>query len=87
MLTKHELCKEYENVVSTTYIFGTLSNLKLIPIHRIPIVAQQVKTQIVSMRTQVQSLASFSGLSFQHCQKLQPRLRMQLGSGVAVAVA
>ena len=39
------------------------------------------------MRMLVQSLALLSGLSIQHCSELWSRLQMQLGSGVAVAVA
>ena len=39
------------------------------------------------MRTQVQSLNSLSGLRIQHCLELWCRWQMQLGSGVAVAVA
>ena len=46
----------------------------------VPIVAQH-------MMMWVRSLASFSGLSMRHCCKLQCRLWMQLGSGIAVAVA
>ena len=39
------------------------------------------------MRTQVQSLASLSGLRIWHCPELWCRLQMQLGSCVAVALA
>ena len=42
---------------------------------------------MVSVRIEVRSLASLSGLRIWHCCKLQHRLKMQLGSGVAVAVA
>ena len=50
--------------------------------------AQQVKDlTIVSVRVQVRSLASLSGLRIQHCHKLQRRSKMRLRSSVAVAVA
>ena len=51
----------------------------------VPVVAQQVKNQIVSVRMQVQSLASLSGLRIWHCSKLLQRSQMWLGSGIAVA--
>ena len=38
------------------------------------------------MRTQVQSLASFTGLMIWHCRELWHRSQMQLRSGVALAV-
>ena len=43
--------------------------------------------QQVSMRMQVQSLASLSGLRIWHCHKLLRRSQMQLGSGGIVAAA
>ena len=42
-------------------------------------------TWIISIRMQVQTLASLSGLRIQHCCKLWCRLRAQLGSCIAVA--
>ena len=45
------------------------------------------RIQLVSMRMRVQSLASRSGLRVRHCCELWCRSQMQLGSGVAVAVA
>ena len=39
------------------------------------------------MRMHVQSLASLSGLRFQHCLELWCRLQAQLRSGIAVAIA
>ena len=42
--------------------------------------------RLVSMKTQVPSLASLSGLRIQHCRKLSCRSQMWLGSGVTVAV-
>ena len=50
-------------------------------------VAQQVRTQLVSMRIWVQPLALLTGLRIQHCCELRHRSQMQLRSGVAVAVA
>ena len=44
-------------------------------------------TRLVSMRIQVQSLASLSELRIRHCHDLWCRLQIQLRSGVAVAVA
>ena len=45
-----------------------------------------LQTRLISLRTQVRSLASLSGLRIQHCWKLWRRLQMHLGSSVAVAV-
>ena len=53
----------------------------------VPTVAQQTKIHIVFMRMTVQSLTSLIGLRIQSGHKLQQRLQMQLGSGVAVATA
>ena len=51
------------------------------------VVAQWVtKTQQVSRRMQVPSLALLSGLMIQHCCELWCRSQMKLGSGIAVAV-
>ena len=51
--------------------------------------AQCIKdlTDVVFVRMCVQSPASLSGLRIWPCGKLQCRLKMQLGSGVAVVVA
>ena len=46
-----------------------------------------LRTQLVSMRMQVSSLASLSGLRIQRCCKLWFRSQMWLIFGVAVAVA
>ena len=43
--------------------------------------------QLGTMRLQVRSLASLSGLRIQHCCELWCRLQMRLGSGVAEAPA
>ena len=53
----------------------------------VPTVAQQKRIQLVSMRMQVQSLSSLSGLRIQHCRELWYRLQTQLGFHVAVTVA
>ena len=52
----------------------------------VPTVAQQKRTQLVSMRMQVRSLASISGLGIHHCCELWCRSQMRVGSGVAVAL-
>ena len=46
-----------------------------------------LRTLLVSMRTQVPFLALLSGLRIWHCPKLWHRLKMWLGSCIAVAVA
>ena len=50
----------------------------------VPIVAQLVKDQLVSMGMQVRSLGSLSGLRIWHCHELQHRWQMWLGSGAVV---
>ena len=45
-----------------------------------------LQIQLGTMRLQVQSLASLSGLRIQHCRELVCRLQTQLGSGIAVPV-
>ena len=45
--------------------------------------SQQVKNWLVPMKMQVRSLSSLSGLKVQHCCRLQCRLQMWLGSGIA----
>ena len=47
----------------------------------------RLRTQLISMRTWVQSLALLSGLRICIASKLQHKLQMWLGSGVAMAVA
>ena len=49
--------------------------------------AQGKRIQLGTMRLQVRSLASLSGLRIQHCRELWCWSQMQLGSGVAEAVA
>ena len=53
----------------------------------VPVVAQQKRIPLGTMRLRVQSLASLSGLKIRHCRELQCRLQTQLRSGVAVALA
>ena len=54
---------------------------------RVLIMAHWKQTQLVSTRTWVWSLASFSGLRFWYCHELWCRSQMQLRSSNAVAVA
>ena len=63
-----------------------------IPLHMytyigVPILAQQKRIWLVSMRTRVRSLALLSGLKIRHCRELRCRLQTRLGSRVAVALA
>ena len=51
----------------------------------VSLMAQWKRIKLEFMRTQVQSLASLSGLRVQRCHELY-RSQMQLGSGIAVAV-
>ena len=48
--------------------------------------AQQLQTHLVSVRTQVRSLAWLSGLRIPHFYGLGCRSKRQLGSSIAVAV-
>ena len=51
----------------------------------VPIVAQQKRIRLGTERSQIQSLASLSGLRILRCHELWCSLQRQLGSGVAVA--
>ena len=53
----------------------------------VPTVAQWKRTQLGSMRMWIPSLASLSGSRIWHCHELWCRLKTQLRSDVAVAVA
>ena len=69
----------------------TIRNYKIISSYNnasigVPIVAQQKRIQLVSMRMWIQSLALLSGLGIQHCHELWCRLQIQLRSCSAVAV-
>ena len=46
-----------------------------------------LQTQLVTMRTRVQSPAFLSGLRFRHCCELWCRSQTKLGRGVAVVAA
>ena len=54
---------------------------------RVPVLAQWKRIRLASMRMQIRSLASVSGLRIQRCRELWCRWQMQLGSPIAVAVA
>ena len=53
---------------------------------KIPLCLSRLRTELVSVRMSVQSLALLSGLRIQCCHKLRHSLQMQLRSGVAVAM-
>ena len=52
----------------------------------VPVVARWKRIRLTFMRTQVPSLASFSGLRIWRCCQLWCRLQTRLGSDMAVAV-
>ena len=52
----------------------------------IPLVAQGKQIRLGTMKLQVWSVASLSGLRNRHCRELWCGLQTWLGSGVAVAV-
>ena len=58
--------------------FGQINMLKII--------IKMLLTQLLSMRLQVRSLASLSGLGIQRYLELWCRKQMRLGSGIAMAV-
>ena len=62
------------------------SGLNEMHVSGVPLMAQRVKIQLLSMKMRVQSLVLLSGLRIWHCQELWCRLEMWLGSCVAVAV-
>ena len=62
-------------------------SIKKISGREFPLWLSRLRTQLVSMRMRIQSLASLSGLRIQCQHKLQGRSQMQLRSGIAVAVA
>ena len=51
-----------------------------------PLWFSRLRTCLVSLKMLVQSLASLSGLSIQHCPKLWCGLQIQFSSGIAVAM-
>ena len=73
-------------VIQFSKFFGFFLCSLLMSHNRTPVVALWVKSQLGSMRTQVQSLALLSGLRIWPCHELQCRLQMWLRSGIAVAV-
>ena len=75
---------EYCTVMKTKF----LKNLSLTNAYiGVPVVVQQKDIRLGTMRLQVPSLASFSGLRIQHCPELWCRSQGRLGSDTAVAVA
>ena len=52
----------------------------------VPVAEQWKRIRLVTMRLQVQSLASLSGLRIQHCHELWCRSQMWLRSLIAVAL-
>ena len=54
---------------------------------RVPVLVQQKRIRLGTMRLQVRSLALLSGLRIQHYCELWCRLKTGLGSGTAVTVA
>ena len=52
----------------------------------VPIVVQQKRIRLGTMRFRVQSLASLSGSRIWSCRELWCRSQTRLGSGVAVAL-
>ena len=63
-----------------------IHNYMKIIIFGVPIMDQQKRIQLGTMRLQVRSLALISGLRIWHCHELWCRSQMQLGSHTAVAV-
>ena len=68
-------------------ILATSPFIKVRLTREFPLWLRGLRTQPVSMRIQVRSLASLSGLGIQRCHELQCRSQKWLGSCVAVAVA
>ena len=74
----NDLCALCCTICAYTYINIYKSKLG------VPIVAQQKQIRLGTMKLQVQSLASLSGLRIWYCRELWCRSRMRLRSGVAV---
>ena len=68
-------------VVGKSFPYAITIKLDKNDVTGVPIVTQWKWIRLVSMRTWIQSLASLSGLRFQHCRELWCRSQMQLGSG------
>ena len=69
------------NLLSTLNVFLKFKGIG------VPIVAQQKRIRLGTMRLRVRSLASLSGLRIRRCRELWCRSQTRLTSGVAVAVA
>ena len=67
-------------------LYGMFREIVKLYIWGVPLVAQHYQARLVSMRTQVRSLALISGLRIRHCHELWCRSQMWLGSGVAMIV-
>ena len=63
-----------------------LGGLRLNEEREFPLWLSGLRTQLVSMRTQVRSLGLLSRLRIQYCRELWYRSQTQLGSGITVAV-
>ena len=74
-----------ENIVYTFFFWLNTWHIE-VPGPGVPIVAQQKRIQLGTMRLWVRSLALPSGLRIWHCHELWCRSQTQLRSGVAVAV-
>ena len=66
---------------------GRLALTSKVTLFGIPIMVPRKQILVGTMRLWAWSLASLSGLRIQRCCELWCRLQMQLGSGIAVAVA
>ena len=66
---------------------GYVANTAFKAVVGVPVVVQWKQIQLVSVRTQVWSLASLSGLRIWCCHEMWCRSQMQLGSDMAVALA
>ena len=98
----HNLCVEIQFIVLSFKVWlpcpsttqHTLEVLSKIPyllwssykLSGVPVMAQQKRIWLVSMRTQVRSQASVSGLRIRCCRELWSKSQTRLRSGVAVAV-
>ena len=74
-----------EHILKVSMSLSTVQPQKY-PLGEFPLWLSVLRTQLVSMRMQVQSLAWLRGLRIWHCRELRYRLGMWLGSQAAVAV-
>ena len=77
--------KSNSHPLSKANFYTATLYLKAVP--EFPVVAQWKRIWLASMRMQVRSLASLSGLRIQCCCELRCRLKTWLGSSIAAAVA